>query len=233
MSANQAAHGEDEMRHFADRISASILTGTVLLGGMARPTQAEPRDSQPAIVLRVLNTTGVSAPVLAEAKDHVQRIYENIGIEMVWLDTDAVPPSATTDDAIGSNALPLTVVMAHSDTAGNTYKAAVTGIALSSNGEGIRRAYVFSDRAEEQANVACRRVSFLTQPRSEALILGHVIAHEVGHLMLPGDSHGPTGIMKGQMDARSISDAAEGRLSFTDEEGELIRRAHGRQVARQ
>jgi hypothetical protein len=47
-------------------------------------------------------------------------------------------------------------------------------------------------------------------------MLGHVMAHEVGHLLLPTYSHSPTGLMRGEWDRSQVKDAVQGALTFTD-----------------
>ena len=50
-------------------------------------------------------------------------------------------------------------------------------------------------------------------------LLGRVISHEVGHLVLPAPSHSKKGLMKDNMDA----DPRGPRATFTPEESWLIR----------
>ena len=50
--------------------------------------------------------------------------------------------------------------------------------------------------------------------------LGHVIAHEIGHLLLPTRAHSPSGIMKAGLDGER---AAQGALFFTREQARQIR----------
>ena len=51
-------------------------------------------------------------------------------------------------------------------------------------------------------------------------LLGHVIAHEIGHLLLPTGSHTRTGLMAAAMDLREMSRRG---LRFDVEHGDLIR----------
>ena len=57
----------------------------------------------------------------------------------------------------------------------------------------------------------------------QGTVLGHVIAHEVGHLLLATASHSPTGLMRGEWDAAQLRDAARGRLTFTEAQARRIR----------
>jgi hypothetical protein len=51
------------------------------------------------------------------------------------------------------------------------------------------------------------------------VILGYAIAHELGHLLLPPNSHSVGGIMRASLDMKL---AAAQRLRFTGDQGRLI-----------
>jgi hypothetical protein len=57
-----------------------------------------------------------------------------------------------------------------------------------------------------------------------AAILGHVMAHEIGHLLLGIGSHGPTGLMHVPWRHKELESVAQGTLLFTPSEGEKMRR---------
>ena len=54
------------------------------------------------------------------------------------------------------------------------------------------------------------------------IILGTVVAHEIGHLLLDSNSHSATGIMQPQWGPESIRQAMIGNLVFTHEQAKLI-----------
>jgi hypothetical protein len=54
-----------------------------------------------------------------------------------------------------------------------------------------------------------------------AVVLGCVMAHEIGHLM--GLRHGPNGIMKPKFERRDIQDATMGNLHFANCEAKALR----------
>ncbi len=56
-----------------------------------------------------------------------------------------------------------------------------------------------------------------------AALLGHVIAHEIGHLLLPYDSHSSSGVMRAEWDRGQFDDMAKGLLTFGPEQAHLIR----------
>ena len=73
----------------------------------------------------------------------------------------------------------------------------------------IRRAYIFYDRILDHARLTGSNV---------ARLLGAVIAHEVGHLLLPAFSHSPTGIMRAHWGGRIVRVP-----DFTVDQGMTIR----------
>ena len=58
-----------------------------------------------------------------------------------------------------------------------------------------------------------------------ARMLGHLIAHEVGQLLLGQGSHSKKGIMLGDWPAIALEKATQGRLLFTDRQAKKMRRA--------
>jgi hypothetical protein len=74
-----------------------------------------------------------------------------------------------------------------------------------------------------------RIVVFYDQVRAEAtnmpvaILLGHVLAHEITHLLEGICRHSPTGIMKQQWDWRDYSDMSRLKLSFAADDIALMR----------
>jgi hypothetical protein len=55
------------------------------------------------------------------------------------------------------------------------------------------------------------------------VLLAYVIAHELGHLLLPGTPHSATGLMRADWDKAIVHEAADGSLSFTEAQAHRIR----------
>jgi hypothetical protein len=58
---------------------------------------------------------------------------------------------------------------------------------------------------------------------SMSKILGHAIAHEVGHLLLNQQVHSPQGIMRGEWGLTDLRDINCGVLLFTAQQAEVLR----------
>ena len=80
------------------------------------------------------------------------------------------------------------------------------------------------DEAVCFANVFYNRVEQRTEVERISLeqVLGHAMAHELGHLLLGSNSHSSTGIMSGKWRAEELKRAAKGDLLFTPQQARII-----------
>jgi hypothetical protein len=62
-------------------------------------------------------------------------------------------------------------------------------------------------------------------------LLGHVLAHEIVHILQGVDQHSAGGIMKARWDARDYAEMQRGRLRFTGEDIALIHRGLDRRAS--
>jgi hypothetical protein len=161
------------------------------------------------ITLTVLvdDSASVPANILAQARKDAARVFQNIDVEIVWLEQN----SARLEDAAALRS----VVVVHLPTREMTDHMhapdPVLGIAA-----GTGYVTVFYNRIEDLSptrdanDIACR--------------LGHVIAHELGHLLLRSRAHSRSGIMQAVLNMQL---AARGGLFFTADQGRLIRATLG------
>jgi hypothetical protein len=54
-------------------------------------------------------------------------------------------------------------------------------------------------------------------------VLAYVMAHEMGHLLLPPGAHSPSGIMRPDWDGDDLRHIASGSLQFTPAQANAIR----------
>ena len=87
---------------------------------------------------------------------------------------------------------------------------------LAESGRLAVRAYIFVDRAIDLANE-----EMIPWTR----ILGYLMAHEIGHLLMGTNSHSLQGIMKGNWRRKEVKEALSGRLTFTSQECSRLRSA--------
>jgi hypothetical protein len=84
---------------------------------------------------------------------------------------------------------------------------------LSADGTGCY-ADLFYDRAEHLHEIS---------GASLASILGHAIAHELGHLLLGTNSHSPAGIMRARWQPADLASASKGTLLFSTLESRAMK----------
>jgi hypothetical protein len=138
----------------------------------------------------------VPAQVLEQSQDEVTRIFAEAGLIVRW--TDAAPR--------------FTVRIVPQVLGYSTSGSPVMGVALR-NAKGST-AQVFYKQVQDFARVHRADLGG---------VLGYVIAHEVGHLLLPGNAHSPTGLMQAQWDTALVHNAARGSLTFTEVQAARIR----------
>jgi hypothetical protein len=170
--------------------------------GLTPPASAEPLAPL-CLSLLMLNQSEVPRPVLVQAQAEATRIYGALGVHLIWIGAPA--PGAVSDFTVKIVRAPLSTKERDADALG------VAPGTVTARG---KIAYAFSVRIEDFSR---------THGVSIAVLLGHVIAHELGHLLLPYDSHSKTGIMSGRWDDQQAIRAAHGALLFNTPESSLIR----------
>jgi hypothetical protein len=164
--------------------------------------------AQIAIVLHVYNYAGVGADVLWRAQVEATRVYEAIGVNITWVDagSDFDTPDARAEISVA--------ILPESMAARRQLGSDVLGCAPGTVEERGRIAFALYDRIKGVTR---------HDPLAVGRVLGLVIAHEVGHLLLPYGSHSERGIMHDNWDVNSARFILASDLGFTDEQGELIR----------
>jgi hypothetical protein len=156
-----------------------------------------------AIVLHVDNYAHVRLETLADAEARAARIYAAAGVQIVWVDGDS-DGSARDEAALHVRVLLLDREMSDSKIRSNHVADGVMGQAAAPT----RRAYIFYFRISDLASSKGCLVNDL---------LGKVLAHEVGHLMLTA-GHSDRGIMQSELDLRPNS-----RQQFTAAQATTLR----------
>lgn len=187
-----------------------------LLGNANAIAAADGANTGVPLVLIVENNAHAPDGVLDDAAKHVVQIYRKAGIDIVWRLKGNLPAA---NESL-PQALHLTIVLVPECISEETCRDGITGKAVGSEGNGARRAYVFWKRVLAEATILKNEMP-VANP--EALMLGHAIAHESGHLLLP-PGHAKYGLMAAHMDASAVQSAIRGKLLFLPQEAETMRR---------
>ena len=156
------------------RKAAMVLVGLTALA-LPRAATAEP---EPGFVLHVANHARLSPGVLEETKARLFGVYGAIGVGIEWIDGREVARR------VENGKLHLSVMLLSRD-----MRSSVAGEQHNLLGQAnmpLGRAYIFCDRI-----AALHRV-----PAAFSTALAHVVAHEVGHLLLQENRHSRSGIMR-------------------------------------
>ena len=206
----------------------ALNAGLVLtsgLTGLSQSATAAAAETVPAITIHVRNCAGVAPRILAEAEQVASVIFRKSGVQVRWADSALAENSQANGE--GPNAFTLADIQLSifpnvmSDGLGlpNT----VMGLAPGT-GSDRRVVYVFNGKVTAlfwkiSSNYSRRDMEVRI---SLGQILGHAIAHEVGHLLLNQQVHSPHGIMRGEWDLTDLGDAARGLLLFTREQAGIL-----------
>lgn len=162
---------------------------------------ATPQHTSPLeLAIAVRDLASVPPDLLRETRLEVDRTFYASGVRLIWTSDDAAPgtPAALTLYLVGG---------ATTQASSNVSGPMVVGVA---------------PPAGTWAQVFYRRVAIAVAARQVpiSVVLAHVIAHELGHLLLPPNSHSRVGVMQHAVDLRHPT-----LRRFTSEQSILIRTA--------
>jgi len=165
---------------------------------------------------RVDNRAAVPEDVLTSAKAIVARIYLREGVGLRWAGRSVVTPDPLGDPLQGRDSVPTLRIIILPDSLAECVDAdsRALGLATGNETQPGQVAYVFYNRV--------RNLSVRYDDRHGG-VLGHVIAHEIGHLLLPHGTHSGTGLMRADWSRDDLEHVAHGLLIFTRREAALIR----------
>jgi len=181
------------------RTSRGLLAGTTLTIwlGLVAPASA---DVGPTLHIHRIDRIGIPDEIMNEAIGDVTRIYEQIGVSVKWSEHHDADPVET-----------LHVIIATTDRW--HLQPGIMGIALQGSPPVGRTVYAFYDRILEAAN---------SHRLTVGCVLGNAIAHEIGHLLLPG-GHTINGLMRDDWDPEQMDRLRAGVLGFSPRQGAQIR----------
>jgi len=154
------------------------------LAGLA----AQPLDSGLKIEVHIYNYSAVSHEMLARAEHESARIFERIGVATIWLDCPLTSQEAVRNRACALPDAPTRLALRLQSNS----MADSLGVGGDIFGSALLPA---NESFGVVANVYADRTRELADGREFEVILGRVIAHELGHLLLGKNAHSAAGIM--------------------------------------
>ena len=203
--------------HLFRRVSLILIVWAVPLStSSATPTPARTPDAlAPHVRLSVFNDAGIPADTLAQAAARATAILAQSGVELDWLDCGRPDPSDFSQRATPCSA----VAWPHQLSVrilprGRSIGADIFGQAfVDRSGSGAYSNVYFNNLAANRENAQL----------SDGYMLGFVIAHEVGHLLLGSNSHSPVGLMQARWDSPALQSASRHTLFFTPAQSATLR----------
>ncbi len=192
---------------------ATVVVMFVTAGSLCPKISAAQRVAEQQLTLRIHDYARVGSKVLVRAQRLVSDSYNSIGVRTVWAET-LHPFSDKEGTACGATE-DLTIIVLSARMAERTrLPRDAVGCAVVGPGGGGRVAYILYDRVAAAA---------IQAEWDAGDFMAVVVAHEVGHLLLPIGSHSPDGLMRGQWDVNDLRRTDPRALSFTPRQAELIR----------
>jgi len=194
-----------------------LLTATFTgVGGYLRAANNPPvnpsGEAQYSLTIRIYDYAGVSERILSQAQAEAAEIYQRIGVNTTWLRCTSDPDEMRNhpcNNVRGTQVLGLQL-LPNSMEPKEGLPNGIFGFALlPPDGRPGSYAKIYSDNVSKLADGRVYR---------ESAVLGHMLAHEIGHLLLGIGSHSRSGLMKIPWGPKELTLADRGGLSFSKKE---------------
>lgn len=179
-------------------LAAFLVSATALM------PRAEAAETVVQLHLECVITPAMN---LGRAQAEVDRIFRVAGVRIAWTAEPVSPLVSVNQSACEPRHLTLILVNAHRSA--SKIESSASDEVLGLAAVAASRAYVYVDNIVVATN--SRNVD-------RGTVLGRVMAHELGHLLLPPNSHSKFGIMRSGADF-----AMAGVHVFTDRQADSIR----------
>ncbi len=182
-----------------------LAIATTLMVGHVVTAQAE---TSPSMAVLLINHANAPSGVVAAAQELVSRIFIAAGVNVEWSVAGNMQHSVSD--------CRLRVILTAQPQDARDRRMNVMGAALIGSAGSGRLAYVFLREVEDYAGLT------KTDP---AVVLAHVMAHEMGHLLLGHRGHSVAGIMRAKWEPMEIARIREDLLTFTADEATTVRKS--------
>ena len=179
--------------------ATTILLATSALAQMPAPY---------TVTVSLFNDARVPPSIIDSAENSASRIFAQAGIELRWILCGRQEESVEEQRACSQTFFPehLHVRIVNSDP---HLKGSVFGIS-----------FISADNIGSQADVFYAKIAWfhgvsLMEPGP---LLGHAMAHELGHLLLGSNSHSQTGLMSSNWRTKDLIQMEQGVLLFNEEQ---------------
>ena len=172
--------------------ATQILTAAVVVAMTAVLTAESSLEAQGlSLTVRLRNDAKAPDYIVRGAKRVVSQIYERAGVNLIWVEGGAK----------------INIILPVRDEGWKLHQPPnAMGFAPGTENQRCTVAYVLMHRVEEVSAGYHAEIGE---------VLGAAIAHELGHLLLPHNSHSQTGLMRPEWNQRDFRSGQRGDLVFT------------------
>lgn len=204
-------HGMSCPRNEISAAVSCMLFLSSLLGApnalLARPGTLLDHQSTPELSVRIYSFSGMSEWMLTGAETEAKRMLNSVSLKLRWVDC--------TSSVMDSECF---VKPQYTDLIVRILPKALPGVSISALGitdysDNEAASFVFYDR------IAALRTHTNLVPS----MLGRVMAHEIGHLLLRGQKHSDVGLMRPQWSSDDLRVVSSGCLGMPVKSVQLIR----------
>lgn len=189
-------------------LASLVLLAPVVSGSC----EAQTSETRPTLNVLVFNYSSASTVVLIKATAETSQIFAREGIAFAWT---YCPSSPSPDSPPACQVAPdpgdirLRVLGHHLN---NAFQDSIFGFAIAPT-----FATVYYDPARLLVETASDSDSYLP------VVLGYLIAHEIGHLLLGDNRHTMNGIMQARWNIQQMQQLMKGTLQFTPQQAMRMR----------
>jgi hypothetical protein len=186
---------------------------TLVLLFALRPAHGADCTAREPLPVKLFNDAAVRDAALHRAKEEAAWRLKWVCVGPAWVPCPVVGRSNLTPCQAPVGAIELHIL---SSPATNDFSEDAMGIAMPNLGSG-NHAGVFLSRVRQ---TAARSAGII----DASDLLGYVMAHEIGHLLLHSTRHSDEGLMRADFRPADLKKAGQRQLKFTAEQAEAIHR---------
>jgi hypothetical protein len=191
---------------------ARIWAAWWMVGWSLLARAAEPTKDNPQITVFVNDSASAPERIVLAAEQNAGRVFHQAGVEVEWMNCGAQDGNRSRTQCRENMMRPGLVVriIPHARTLGDD----VFGVSFVEHDSGSYADLFFEPI--EQLHQQNRDISL-------APILGDVLAHELGHLLLGSNAHSRDGIMQPHWTREQLRRVAMGQMRFSKEQAATMR----------
>jgi hypothetical protein len=190
---------------------SSLWLGFLILLTLSAIMASPSSSSINSVSVAVHNDAGAPLGLLAHAEDIATRVFEQAGVNVKWINCPVATQDSPDAEICRKASFPAffqqRIVSPHASLAQSAFGVSY----MSSQGIGCY-SYVFYQRVADQGG----------NEQNAAVLLGHVMAHELAHLLLGTNSHSASGIMRAHWYTQELASADRGALLFTPDQARVM-----------